>query len=110
MQSKLNVKFEQLKSLLNEQSIPFTSEVVKIDSEDSTAEVDAYAIETKNSFSFILPNFLSKKPEFILLNDSLISHLRSKGMTNDEIMSNQKVWKHYANFANYSKTLLTIEN
>jgi len=110
MQTKIDKKLTQVKAFLDKNNIDFSQVILPVESEDLKRKVNGYVIETKNSFSMILPNFTSKKAEFVLLNNSVVEHLRSEGMSDDDIMEKQKIWKYYPTFASYAKTLANLEN
>jgi hypothetical protein len=55
--------------------------------------------------SVIAWNFNSRKVEFLALNENLIQHLVSEGMTDEQIMEQGKVWIHIKNLTTYKKLL-----
>jgi len=55
--------------------------------------------------SVIAWNFKSRKVEFLALNENLIQHLVSEGMSDEQIMEQGKVWIHIKTLASYKKFL-----
>jgi hypothetical protein len=94
MQAKINKVKATVSQKLKKLKIKFDFSDMEILNEDETVKVLGCKVSTDKLTACIIPNFRKNRVEFLLLNENMIEHLVSEGMSDDEIMKNGKVWTH----------------
>jgi len=94
MQTKINKVRDQIVSKLNELGIEFSIEDMEIEKADFSAKLTGYKIVATNLMGCIVPNFNKKRPEYLIFNDKLVSHLISEGYDDTYIEEHGKIWTH----------------
>lgn len=94
MQTKINKVRDQVITKLNELGIKFSVENMEVEQEDLSVKLTAYRIVATNLMGCIVPNFGSKRPEYLIFNDKLVSHLISEGYDDAFIEEHGKIWVH----------------
>lgn len=112
MQKQIDRVKDKVVQFLQEQNIKFQIDETLLQRDGSDETRTGYKIFTEAFSSFIAWNFKSRKVEFLVLNENLIQHLVSEGMTDEQIMENGKVWIHLKTLASYKKmfSLLAVES
>lgn len=101
MQAKINKVKDTVSKKLDKLEIPFSFSDMEIFNQDSTVKVNGYKVTTDKVTACIIPNFRKSKVEFLILNENMIAHLVSEGMSDDQIMENGKVWTHITTTKNF---------
>ena len=94
MQAKINKTKDQVVNKLNKLNIEFHVEGMDIEREDLSEKLIGYRVVSLNLMGCIIPNFASKRPEFLIFNEKLVQHLISEGHTDEYIENNGKIWLH----------------
>ena len=94
MQTKINKVRDQVVDKLNELGIEFSVEDMEIEKADLSAKLIGYKIVATNLMGCIIPNFHKKRPEYLIFNDKLVSHLMSEGHDDAYIEKHGKIWRH----------------
>lgn len=94
MQTKINKVRDQVISKLNKLGIEFSVEDMDIEKADLSAKLIGYKIIASNLIGCIVPNFNKKRPEYLIFNDKLVSHLISEGHDDAYIEEHGKIWTH----------------
>ena len=101
MQTKLDNAKAKVETFLIKKNIDFSCTPCEVDSEDGTQKHIGYTFETKNVYGTIIPNYKSKKAEFLVLNQNLMEHLIDEGYTDDQINESGKIWIHFAKLSSF---------
>jgi hypothetical protein len=101
MQTKINKVRDQIVSKLNELGIEFSVEDMDIEKEDLSTKLTGYKIVASNLIGCIVPNFKNKRPEYLIFNDKLVSHLISEGHDDAYIEEHGKIWIHLLKQSNF---------
>ena len=94
MQTKINKVRDQVVTKLNELGIKFSVENMEVEHEDLSIKLTGYRIVAANLMGCIVPNFDSKRPEYLIFNGKLASHLISEGYDDAFIEEHGKIWVH----------------
>ena len=94
MQTKINKVRDQVISKLNELGIEFSVEDMDIEKADLSGKLIGYKIVATNLMGCIVPNFHKKRPEYLIFNEKLVSHLISEGYDDTYIEEHGKIWAH----------------
>jgi hypothetical protein len=105
MQSKIDSTRDKVAAFLSEKNIPFEIDAINLEHESQQKSFTGYRVLMQSLSSVIAWNFNSRKVEFLALNENLIHHLVSEGMTDEQIMEQGKVWIHIKNLTTYKKLL-----
>jgi hypothetical protein len=105
MQSKIDSTRDKVAAFLSEKNIPFEIAPINLEHENQQKSFTGYRVLMQSLSSVIAWNFNSRKVEFLALNENLIQHLVSEGMTDEQIMEQGKVWIHIKNLTTYKKLL-----
>jgi len=101
MQKKINQVKDSVSEKLSKLGIPFEITESEIENDSNTEKFVAYNFITENVCGCVMPNFNSRKPEFLVLNQNMIEHLESEGLSEEEITENGKIWLHFSRLENF---------
>ena len=94
MQTKINKVRDQIITDLNEVGIEFCVEDIEITKDNLSTKLTGYKIISDNLMGCIVPNFANKRPEYLIFNENLASHLASEGYDDAYIQEHGKIWIH----------------
>jgi hypothetical protein len=94
MQTKINKVRDQVVTKLNELGIEFSVEDIEITKDNLSTKLTGYKIVSDNLMGCIVPNFANKRPEYLIFNEKLASHLASEGYDDAHIQKHGKIWIH----------------
>ena len=110
MQRKIHKTRDQIINKLNQLGIEYSVEDMEVEKEDLSATLIGYKFKSSNLMGCVIPNFNSKRPEFLVFNEKLVEHLLSEGHDEEFIEKNGKVWSHLLKPAQFVEMFRVAHN